>query len=129
MIATDAREHIAQAAANELQVMSSGAIFGDGDHAQTLLNELLNEMSVDMCFEVHREAKTGQLQVQDLYDSTAVQAIARQAPSPVPLAARKAPNAPSLICYNCERSVSASRFAPHLDKCMATAASRTTRRK
>ena len=109
--------------------MSSRTNFVDSDHVQTLLNDLLDELSADVCFEVHREAKTGLLKVQDLYDSTAVQAIARQPPSPVPLVARKAPSAPPLICYNCERSVSASRFAPHLDKCMATAASRTTRRK
>ena len=109
--------------------MSSENFSADSGHVQNLLNDLLDELSVDMCFEVHREAKTGLLKVQDLYDSTAVQAMARQAPSPMPLAARKAPSAPSLICYNCERSVSASRFAPHLDKCMATAASRTTRRK
>lgn len=75
--------------------------------------ELLDELSTEVAFDMHRKLKTGQLCLNcsaiDLVDKSGFDVYGQSIKS-----------APSEVfeCINCKRQVNASRFAPHLEKCM-----------
>ncbi|ELU14037.1 hypothetical protein CAPTEDRAFT_154471 [Capitella teleta] len=80
--------------------------------------ELIDEVSLGLCFEVHRSAKIGLLFLDDtdpdsqkdyqIIDEQGVDVFGQ-----VPLRKQY-----ECICPNCQRNLAAARFAPHLEKCM-----------
>nr|XP_011424902.1 ataxin-7-like protein 3 isoform X2 [Crassostrea gigas] len=107
-----------------LQLMDSlpfSHLNGDLDH-ETLVSdvmyELIDDVTLGLCFEVHRACKNGTLFLGDtdpksqreheLVDRAGVDVFGH-----VPTKKQF-----ECVCPNCQRNLAASRFAPHLEKCM-----------
>ncbi|XP_064597222.1 ataxin-7-like protein 3 [Liolophura sinensis] len=83
-----------------------------------IMNELIDEVSLGLCFEVHRSCKMGTL----FLDETDPQSE-RQHAIVDKQGVDVFGHVPSkkqfeCVCPNCQRNLAASRFAPHLEKCM-----------
>ncbi|XP_048765349.1 ataxin-7-like protein 3 [Ostrea edulis] len=94
---------------------------GDLDHetlASDVMYELIDDVTLGLCFEVHRACKHGTLFLGDtdpksqreheLVDRPGVDVFG-QVPTKKQF---------ECVCPNCQRNLAASRFAPHLEKCM-----------
>lgn len=92
--------------------------------AEDVLDTMIDEIILGVCFDIHRSAKIGALEV----------ILGDAAPEPsIPIAGHidlfghqvttitglpSLKNVPQIECPNCQRQLAASRFAPHLEKCM-----------
>merc|ERR1719461_2455105 len=85
---------------------------------------MVDEIVLGLCFDIHRSIKSGSY--------TAVQLTQGESP-PMPIAGHvdvfglpvttitglpSLKTVPQIECPNCNRTLAASRFAPHLEKCM-----------
>jgi len=93
--------------------------------AEHVFHALVDEVTLGICFDLHRSVKTGTFAVMEVPEP-------KSQPSPtanagydvfgnvittttgVPMLKKQ----PECICPNCQRNMAASRFAPHLEKCM-----------
>lgn len=83
-----------------------------------LMHEIIDEVTLGLCFEIHRSCKIGTFNL-DATDEDAQKQyeivdergldVFGQHPSKKQF---------ECICPNCQRNMAASRFAPHLEKCM-----------
>ena len=83
-----------------------------------VMYELIDEVTLGMCFETHRACKSGTLFLDETdLESEKSYAIVdkegRDVFGQVP-----AKKQMECVCPNCQRNLAASRFAPHLEKCM-----------
>ncbi|KAK9802803.1 hypothetical protein WJX73_008206 [Symbiochloris irregularis] len=91
----------------------------------TAYSDLVDDLLLDMAVEVHREAATGQIDVQD------TQTDVNMFPAWIPSAEKGKPakldafgqnvsqaGNEQVACALCGRSIAASRFAPHLESCL-----------
>jgi len=94
------------------------------DHALTqritkeIMYELIDEVTLSLCFEVHRSAKLGTIFLSETDPESErnhqiVDTVGKDVFGQAPV--RKQFECP---CPNCQRNMVASRFAPHLEKCM-----------
>ncbi|XP_022238491.1 ataxin-7-like protein 3 isoform X2 [Limulus polyphemus] len=85
--------------------------------SQDIYDEVANEVSLGLCFEVHRAVKLGFLFLDESKEDEKkfeiVDEIGRDVFGQVPMKKQF-----ECICPNCQRNLAASRFAPHLEKCM-----------
>lgn len=85
--------------------------------SQDIFDEVANEVSLGLCFEVHRAVKLGFLFLDESKEDEKkfeiVDEIGRDVFGQVPMKKQF-----ECICPNCQRNLAASRFAPHLEKCM-----------
>ena len=86
-------------------------------HEEVML-ELIDEITLGLCFEIHRSCKLGTYFL-DETDSTSDEQFALvnehglDVFGQVPMKKQV-----ECVCPNCNRNIAASRFAPHLEKCM-----------
>ncbi|TNN65309.1 Ataxin-7-like protein 3 [Liparis tanakae] len=93
--------------------------------AQDILSDLLEDACLGLCFEVHRAVKQGYFFLDDTDQESMRDFACSKFPEIV--------DQPGLdvfgqvynqwknkecVCPNCNRSIAASRFAPHLEKCL-----------
>lgn len=81
------------------------------------LNELVDDVILGTCFEVHRSVKLGIFFLDEAKDDEKkyeiVDEVGLDVFGQVPLKKQY-----ECVCPNCQRNLAASRFAPHLEKCM-----------
>ena len=92
--------------------------------SEEIFNQMVDEIVLGMCFDIHKSVRTG------CY--SAIQLTAEESP-PMSIAGHvdvfglavttitglpSLKTVPQIECPNCSRSLAASRFAPHLEKCM-----------
>ncbi|XP_002738740.2 ataxin-7-like protein 3 [Saccoglossus kowalevskii] len=90
----------------------------DAELQEAVFFELIDDLTLGLCFEFHRSCKTGSFFHDDVDEETMkqyeiVEKTGLDVFGQVPL---KKPV--ECICPNCNRTLTASRFAPHLEKCM-----------
>ncbi|GFR65490.1 SAGA-associated factor 11 homolog [Elysia marginata] len=85
----------------------------------TVIEELIDEVSLGLCFEIHRACKVGSLFLSS-FDDTASDTEYAIIDRPGVDVLGQVPSKKSYecVCPNCQRHLAASRFAPHLEKCM-----------
>ncbi|XP_033099570.1 ataxin-7-like protein 3 [Anneissia japonica] len=87
-------------------------------YTEDVFNELLDEVTLGLCFEIHRSCKIGTFFLEDVdEDSQKEYEIVHKDGLDV---FGNPPQKKQLecICPNCDRNLAASRFAPHLEKCL-----------
>jgi hypothetical protein len=89
--------------------------------ATEVLDEVLDELSEDICWELHRAVKTGGLSASQLWDTDGVLAMERdvglgEGGGVLPLVL---PPQPNVACRKCGRHIGCSRLASHLERCLA----------
>ena len=98
--------------------------------SKQIYDEILDELVLGVGFDVHRSVKTGMFAIletessksknldQDFNQSTnlGIDVFGQVIQTMVGVPALK--KQPECICPNCQRNLAASRFAPHLEKCM-----------
>lgn len=92
--------------------------------SEEVFETMVDEIVLGLCFDIHRSIKSGSY--------TAVQLTQGESP-PMPIAGHvdvfglpvttitglpSLKTVPQIECPNCNRTLAASRFAPHLEKCM-----------
>lgn len=85
---------------------------------ESIMEELIDELSLGLCFEVHRACKTGafMLEFTDPADEKEYALVDRPGVDVLGTAPTKKNF--ECVCPSCHRHLAASRFAPHLEKCM-----------
>lgn len=88
-----------------------------GDPLEDLMLELIDEISLGLCFDIHRTIKIGTYML-DITDSredefSIVSEKGLDVFGQLPMKKQV-----ECVCPNCNRNIAASRFAPHLEKCM-----------
>ncbi|KAK3782651.1 hypothetical protein RRG08_015226 [Elysia crispata] len=85
----------------------------------SVIEELIDEVSLGLCFEIHRSCKVGSLFLSG-FDDTASDTEYAIIDRPGVDVLGQVPSKKSYecVCPNCQRHLAASRFAPHLEKCM-----------
>eukprot|EP01112_Ceratiomyxa_fruticulosa_P005705 TRINITY_DN1654_c0_g1_i3.p1 TRINITY_DN1654_c0_g1~~TRINITY_DN1654_c0_g1_i3.p1 ORF type:complete len:731 (+),score=185.64 TRINITY_DN1654_c0_g1_i3:1220-3412(+) len=78
---------------------------------QNIFDELIDDVILDIVFDMHRKAKTGQLDLGSVISNTPGYDIFGQSYTALS-------NSLSTECLNCGRQFAASRYAPHLEKCL-----------
>jgi len=78
--------------------------------------ELVDDLCLETCFEMHRKLKLGLLCLN--CDSVYSDVITRPNCDIFGQTINEIQNTESFECVNCKRMVMASRYAPHLEKCM-----------
>ncbi|CAB4014182.1 ataxin-7 3, partial [Paramuricea clavata] len=83
-----------------------------------VLNEMIDELSLGLCFEVHRNIKIGFHELQEKAETVPgeLKIVDQLGLDVFGYGPGKRPM--ECICPNCGRNMAASRFAPHLEKCM-----------
>lgn len=90
----------------------------EDDAFTDVLNEMIDELSLGLCFEVHRSIKIGFHELAEKAENVPEEYkivdqlgldIFGHGPGKRPM---------ECVCPNCSRNMAASRFAPHLEKCM-----------
>ncbi|WAR04408.1 AT7L3-like protein [Mya arenaria] len=88
------------------------------DALEFVVNDIIDDVTLGLCFEVHRSSKLGTLFLGDTDPQSKLEhAMVDRAGVDVfgnPPAKKQL----ECICPNCHRNLAASRFAPHLEKCM-----------
>ncbi|TMW63365.1 hypothetical protein Poli38472_002306 [Pythium oligandrum] len=75
-----------------------------------LLAFLVDDLIVDLCFEIHQQIKTVGMTLEELYEVDPLEKVDH---API------VPQSLVVSCSKCKRQVHASRYAPHLEKCLA----------
>jgi len=94
------------------------------DHAlhqritKEIMYELIDEVTLSLCFEVHRSAKMGTIFLSETDPESErthqiVDTVGKDVFGQAPVRKQF-----ECLCPNCQRNMVASRFAPHLEKCM-----------
>ncbi|GLD93109.1 hypothetical protein PINS_up001701 [Pythium insidiosum] len=78
---------------------------------------LVDDLALDICFEMHQRVKTVGMTLDELYDVAPIEKVDY---APV------APQSLVVSCSRCKRQVHASRYAPHFEKCLARARRQST---
>uniref|UniRef100_A0A8C7XH34 Ataxin-7-like protein 3 n=1 Tax=Oryzias sinensis TaxID=183150 RepID=A0A8C7XH34_9TELE len=87
--------------------------------AQDILSELVEDACLGLCFEVHRAVKQGYFFLDDTdQESMRDFEIVDQPGLDVFGQVYNQWKNKECVCPNCSRSIAASRFAPHLEKCL-----------
>lgn len=93
--------------------------------AQWVYNDLLREITLELCFEVHRKKETqnGHLITPEALSNRSQDIYA-------PFQSKKANPADSLVsCDNCDKRIHVSKYAPHLEKCLGLGGRNRSKRK
>ncbi|XP_050407061.1 ataxin-7-like protein 3 isoform X2 [Patella vulgata] len=83
-----------------------------------IMNELIDEVSLGLCFEIHRASKIGTLFISDTDPKSSKELEVVEKPGLDVFGQAPTKKQFECICPNCQRHLAASRFAPHLEKCM-----------
>ena len=83
-----------------------------------VMNDIIDEISLGLCFEVHRSCKLGTLFLGDTDPVSQREHEIVDRPGVDVFGNPPAKKQLECICPNCKRNLAASRFAPHLEKCM-----------
>ncbi|XP_046709692.1 ataxin-7-like protein 3 isoform X3 [Silurus meridionalis] len=87
--------------------------------AQEILSDLVEDACLGLCFEVHRAVKQGYFFLDDTdQESTKDFEIVDQPGVDIFGQVYNQWKNKECVCPNCSRSIAASRFAPHLEKCL-----------
>uniref|UniRef100_A0A668AGM0 Ataxin-7-like protein 3 n=1 Tax=Myripristis murdjan TaxID=586833 RepID=A0A668AGM0_9TELE len=87
--------------------------------AQDILSDLVEDACLGLCFEVHRAVKQGYFFLDDTdQESMRDYEIVDQPGVDVFGQVYNQWKNKECVCPNCSRSIAASRFAPHLEKCL-----------
>jgi len=91
--------------------------------SEDILETLIDDVVLGICFDLHRAVKTGIYEAIEYEDNSAPHPIAghvdvfgHTVSTVTGLPSLK--TVPQIECPNCKRQLAASRFAPHLEKCM-----------
>jgi len=85
----------------------------------SIVEELIDEVSLGVCFEIHRSCKVGSLFLNDFVEEVSGNDYALiDRPGMDVLGQAPSKKNYECVCPNCQRNLAASRFAPHLEKCM-----------
>lgn len=84
----------------------------------SFLNNLVDDMVLGIIFDLHRKYKTNAYELDDSQDEEENKDIDI-------FAQHNMKKTQECMCPNCERPVAASRFAPHLEKCMGMGRTRS----
>ncbi|ESO96567.1 hypothetical protein LOTGIDRAFT_115671 [Lottia gigantea] len=80
--------------------------------------ELIDEVSLGLCFEIHRASKIGTLFLADTDPKSSKELEIVDKPGYDVFGQPPQKKQLECICPNCQRNLAAARFAPHLEKCM-----------
>uniref|UniRef100_A0A0B7AB00 SAGA-associated factor 11 homolog n=2 Tax=Arion vulgaris TaxID=1028688 RepID=A0A0B7AB00_9EUPU len=83
-----------------------------------LVEELIDEVSLGLCFEIHRSCKVGSLFLNGFDETSDTEYAIVDRPGVDVLGQIPSKKNYECVCPNCQRHLAASRFAPHLEKCM-----------
>ncbi|XP_077997086.1 ataxin-7-like protein 3 isoform X2 [Glandiceps talaboti] len=86
--------------------------------AAEVFTELVDDISLGLCFEFHRSCKTGSFFLDDVDPETMKQYEIVDKLGLDVFGQVQLKKTLECVCPNCNRTLSASRFAPHLEKCM-----------
>uniref|UniRef100_A0A3B4B551 Ataxin-7-like protein 3 n=1 Tax=Periophthalmus magnuspinnatus TaxID=409849 RepID=A0A3B4B551_9GOBI len=86
--------------------------------AQDILSDLVEDACLGLCFEVHRAVKQGYFFLDDTDQESMRDFIVDQPGLDVFGQVFNQWKNKECVCPNCNRSIAASRFAPHLEKCL-----------
>jgi len=91
--------------------------------SEDILDTLVDDVILGICFDLHRAVKTGLYEAMDCDDNNAPHPIAGHVdvfglPVSTLTGLPSLKTVPQIECPNCKRQLAASRFAPHLEKCM-----------
>ncbi|XP_025081287.1 ataxin-7-like protein 3 isoform X2 [Pomacea canaliculata] len=84
----------------------------------SIMQELIDEVSLGLCFEVHRSCKIGTFFLADTDKESAQKYCLIDKPGLDVLGQAPTKKNFECVCPSCQRHLAASRFAPHLEKCM-----------
>ncbi|KAJ8036080.1 Ataxin-7-like protein 3 [Holothuria leucospilota] len=85
---------------------------------EDILEELVDELSFGLCIEVHRSCKIGMFKIEEEDDEALKEFKIIDQPGLDVFGQPPLKKHLECVCPSCHRSLSASRFAPHLAKCM-----------
>ncbi|XP_071497924.1 ataxin-7-like protein 3 [Diadema antillarum] len=86
--------------------------------AEELWTELIDEMTLGLCFDVHRSVKLGLMIMDDMTEEAQQEYEIVDQPGLDVFGQPLIKKHLECVCPNCHRNLAASRFAPHLEKCM-----------
>ncbi|XP_005111302.1 ataxin-7-like protein 3 isoform X2 [Aplysia californica] len=84
----------------------------------SIVEELIDEVSLGLCFEIHRSCKVGSMFLNGFDDISDTEYAIIDRPGMDVLGQVPSKKNYECVCPNCQRNLAASRFAPHLEKCM-----------
>ncbi|XP_072037615.1 ataxin-7-like protein 3 [Amphiura filiformis] len=90
----------------------------DGGVEEEVLSELMDELILGFCFETHRACKVGTLFLDETDEQNLTEFQINEEPGRDVFGQLPSKKQVECVCPNCNRNLSASRFAPHLEKCM-----------
>ncbi|KAG0166669.1 hypothetical protein DFQ28_009911 [Apophysomyces sp. BC1034] len=93
--------------------------------AFTLLGDLIDECIQDVLFEAHRDIKQSNAICQIC--QTRCRSYVAQPGFDIFGSSYNVGNLPSYDCVNCHKTIAASRYAPHLEKCLGLAGRQSSR--
>lgn len=85
---------------------------------EDILSDLMDELILGFCFETHRACKVGTLFIDETDEDNLKEFEIIDEPGRDVFGQLPSKKQVECICPNCNRNLSASRFAPHLEKCM-----------
>ncbi|KAH3692154.1 ataxin-7-like protein 3 [Dreissena polymorpha] len=83
-----------------------------------IVNDIIDDVTLGLCFEVHRSCKLGTLFLGDTDPQSQREHAIVDEPGVDVFGNPPARKQLECVCPNCQRNLAASRFAPHLEKCM-----------
>ncbi|XP_059171017.1 ataxin-7-like protein 3, partial [Physella acuta] len=84
----------------------------------TIVEELIDEVALGLCFEIHRSCKVGNMFLNGIDDTSDTEYAIVDRPGVDVLGQVQSKKNYECVCPNCQRHLAAARFAPHLEKCM-----------
>ncbi|XP_045208049.2 ataxin-7-like protein 3 isoform X1 [Mercenaria mercenaria] len=102
----------------KLSYLNVGGILKCDDELITVMNDIIDDVTLGLCFEVHRSSKLGTLFLGDTDPQSQVEHAIVDRPGVDVFGNPPAKKQLECVCPNCQRNLAASRFAPHLEKCM-----------
>ncbi|XP_076455945.1 ataxin-7-like protein 3 isoform X2 [Babylonia areolata] len=84
----------------------------------SVMEELIEDQCLGLCFEVHRACRTGAFLIADTDPESAENFALINKPGVDVLGQTPTKKSSECMCPNCFRNLAAARFAPHLEKCM-----------
>uniref|UniRef100_H3GCC7 SAGA-associated factor 11 n=1 Tax=Phytophthora ramorum TaxID=164328 RepID=H3GCC7_PHYRM len=79
---------------------------------------LLDDVALDVCFEMHRQISVDGLSLEELYDVEPIERTGSMRCFSMQLCDAVAHSVVFVSCLYCKRQVHASRYTNHLEKCM-----------
>ncbi|XP_041459163.1 ataxin-7-like protein 3 [Lytechinus variegatus] len=91
---------------------------GENELAEEIWSDLIDEMTLGLCFDVHRSVKLGLMIMDDMTEEAQQEYEIVDEPGLDVFGQPPLKKHLECLCPSCNRNLAANRFAPHLEKCM-----------